>query len=80
MRGTVRWAIDGDELRLDQPDGHGLRFRVRDSIYPTRELRPLLHGQRGGGDYQFGWQTGNGLVGLRWEWRGGPGKPWGTPA
>ena len=64
----------GEELRLDQPDGRGLRFGVRDSIYPTRELRPLLRGQGGGGDYQFGWQAGNGLVGLRWEWRDGPGK------
>jgi hypothetical protein len=28
----------GAELCLDQPDGRGLRFGVRDSIYPTREL------------------------------------------
>lgn len=77
MRGEVRWAIDGQELRLDKPDGRGLRFRVRDTIYPTRDLRPLLRGQRGGGDYQFGWQAASGLIGLRWEWRDGPGKPWG---
>jgi hypothetical protein len=65
-------------LRLDQPDGHGLRFGVRHSIYPTRELRPLLRGQRGGGD-QFGWQAGNGLIWLDWEWRDGPASPWGAP-
>jgi hypothetical protein len=74
MRSAVRWAVDGEELRLDRPDGRGLRFRVRDSIYPTREL---LRGQRGGGGYQFGWQAGSGLVSLRWAWRDGPGKPWG---
>jgi hypothetical protein len=66
----------GAELRLDRPDGRGLRFGVRDSIYPTQEPRPLLRGQRGGG-YQFGWQAGNGLIWLQWEWRDGPGKPWG---
>jgi hypothetical protein len=38
MRSAVRWAVDGEELRLDRPDGRGLRFRVRDSVYPTREL------------------------------------------
>jgi heat shock protein HslJ len=78
VRGAVRWRIDGEELRLDKPDGRGLRFGVRDSIYPTRDLRPLLRGQRGGGDYQFGWQAGNGLISLQWEWRDGPGKPWGS--
>ncbi|HZD00699.1 MAG TPA: META domain-containing protein [Actinomycetes bacterium] len=40
--GEVRWAISGNQLRLDKPDGRGLRFRVRDTIYPSRELRPLL--------------------------------------
>jgi heat shock protein HslJ len=75
--GQVRWAISGDELRLDKPDGRGLRFRVRDTIYPSRDLRPLLQGQRNGGDYQFGWQAGDGLIALAWEWRDAPGKPWG---
>jgi heat shock protein HslJ len=79
MSGAVRWRIAGEQLRLDQPAGRGLRFRVRDTIYRTRDLRPLLRGQRGGGDYQFGWRAGNGLIGLRWEWRDGPGKPWGAP-
>jgi heat shock protein HslJ len=77
VHGAVRWRIDGEELRLDQPDGRGLRFRVRDTIYPSRDLRPLLRGQRNGGDYQFGWQAGNGGISLTWEWRDGPGKPWG---
>jgi heat shock protein HslJ len=77
MHGAVRWRIDGEELRLDKPDGRGLRFRVRDTIYPTRDLRRLLRGQRNTGDYQFGWQAGNGLIWLQWEWRDGPGKPWG---
>jgi heat shock protein HslJ len=77
MDGEVRWAIGGDELRLDKPYGHGLRFRVRDMVYPSRELRPLLQGRRGGGDYRFGWQAGEAGIGLEFEWREGPGKPWG---
>ncbi len=76
--GEVRWAISDDELRLDKPDGRGLRFRVRDTIYPSRDLRPLLQGQRNGGEYRFGWQVGNGLIALAWEWRDAPGKPWGS--
>src|SRR6266536_6203634 len=75
--GGVRWAINGDELRLDKPDGRGLRFRVRDTIYPSRELEPLLQGQRHCGDYRFGWQAGETGIGLEFEWRDGPGKPWG---
>jgi heat shock protein HslJ len=75
--GQVRWAISGDELRLDKPGGRGLRFRVRDTIYPSRELEPLLQGHRHGGDYQFGWQAGNERISLEWEWRDAPGKPWG---
>ncbi len=75
--GEVRWAINGDELRLDKPDGRGLRFRVRDTIYPSRDLEPLLQGQRNGGDYQFGWQAADGRISLEWEWRDAPGKPWG---
>jgi hypothetical protein len=77
MDGEVRWAINGEELRLDTPDGRGLRFRVRDTIYPSRELRPLLQGRRDGGDYRFGWQAGEAGIGLEFEWRDGPGKPWG---
>jgi heat shock protein HslJ len=77
MQGEVRWAIDGEELHLDKPDGRGHRYRVRDTIYPSRDLRALLRGQRNGGDYQFGWQAANGLIWLEWEWRDGPGKPWG---
>ena len=76
--GQVRWAISGGELRLDKPGGRGLRFRVRDTIYPSRHLRPLLQGQRNGGDYQFGWQAGDGVIALAWEWRDAPGKPWGS--
>jgi heat shock protein HslJ len=77
MQGEVRWAIDGEELRLDKPSGRGLRYRVRDTIYPSRDLWPLLRGQRDGGDYQFGWQAGEAGMGLEFEWRDGPGKPWG---
>jgi heat shock protein HslJ len=77
MDGEVRWAVSGEELRLDKPDGRGLRFGVRDSIYPSRELRPLLQGRRDGGDYRFGWQAGETGIGLEFEWRDGPGKPWG---
>jgi heat shock protein HslJ len=77
MDGEVRWATGGDELRLDKPDGRGLRFGVRDTIYPSRELRPLLQGRRDGGDYRFGWQAGETGIGLEFEWRDGPGKPWG---
>ena len=76
--GEVRWTISGDQLHLDKPDGRGLRFRVRDTIYPSRELRPLLQGQRNGGDYRFGWQAGDGRISLEWEWRNAPGKPWGS--
>jgi heat shock protein HslJ len=76
--GEVRWAVSGEELRLDKPDGRGLRFRVRDTIYPSRELRPLLQGRRDGGDYRFGWQAGEAGIGLEFEWRDGPGKPWGV--
>jgi len=76
VHGQVRWAISGGELRLDKPDGRGLRFRVRDSIYPSRELRPLLQGQRNGGDYRFGWQGGDERISLEWEWRRAPGKGW----
>jgi heat shock protein HslJ len=76
--GEVRWAISGDELRLDKPDGRGLRFRVRDTIYPSRDLRPLLQGQRNGGDYRFGWQASDGLISLEWQWRAGPGEGWGS--
>jgi heat shock protein HslJ len=80
VHGEVRWAISGDELRLDKPDGHGLRFHVRDTIYPSRELRPLLQGRRSGGDYRFGWLASEPetSIGLLWEWRDGPGKPWGS--
>jgi heat shock protein HslJ len=78
VHGEVRWAIDGGELRLDKPDGRGLRFRVRDTIYPSRDLRPLLQGQRNGSDYRFGWQAANGLISLEWEWRSAPGKGWGV--
>ena len=77
MQGEVRWAIDGEELRLDKPSGRGLWYRVRDTIYPSRDLQPLLRGQRDGGDYQFGWQAGEAGIGLEFEWRDGPGKPWG---
>jgi heat shock protein HslJ len=77
MQGEVRWRIDGEELRLDKPGGRGLRYRVRGTIYPSRDLRPLLRGQRDGGDYQFGWQAGEAGIGLDFEWRDGPGKPWG---
>jgi heat shock protein HslJ len=77
MQGEVRWAIDGEELRLDKPGGRGLRYRVRDTIYPSRDLRPLLRGQRDGGDYRFGWQAGEAGIALEFEWRDGPGKPWG---
>jgi hypothetical protein len=77
MEGEVRWAIGGEELRLDKPDGRGLRLRVRDTIYPMRDLRPLLQGRRHGGDYRFGWRPGDGSVLLDWEWRDAPGKPWG---
>jgi heat shock protein HslJ len=77
MDGEVRWAIGGDELRLDKPDGRGLRFGVRDTIYPTRELRPLLQGRRDGGDYRFGWQPVDTGIGLEFQWRDGPGKAWG---
>jgi heat shock protein HslJ len=75
--GEVRWAVSGQELRLDKPDGRGLRFRVRDTIYPSRELGPLLQGRRDGGDYRFGWQAGEAGIGLEFEWRDGPGKQWG---
>jgi heat shock protein HslJ len=77
MDGEVRWAISDDELCLDKPDGRGLRFRVRDTIYPSRDLRPFLQGRRNGGDYRFGWRTGSRLISLQWEWRDAPGKPWG---
>jgi heat shock protein HslJ len=77
MDGEVRWVISGDELHLDKPDGRGLRFSVRDTIYPSRELRPLLQGRRDGGDYRFGWHAGETGIGLEFEWRDGPGKPWG---
>jgi heat shock protein HslJ len=77
MQGEVRWAIESEELHLDKPDGRGLRYRVRDTIYPSRDLRPLLRGQRDGGDYRFGWQAGEGGIRLEFEWRDGPGKPWG---
>jgi hypothetical protein len=77
MDAEVRWAVSGEELRLDKPDGRGLRFRVRATIYPSRELRPLLQGRRDGSDYRFGWQAGKTGIGLEFEWRDGPGKPWG---
>jgi heat shock protein HslJ len=76
VAGEVHWAISGEELRLDKPDGRGLRFRVRDTIYPTRDLQPLTQGQRNGGDYRFGWRTSNELISLHWEWRDASGKPW----
>lgn len=77
MRDEVRWRIVDGELRLDKADGYGLRFQIRDSIYPTRDLHPLLRGKReGGGDYQYGWQDGGDRIGLVWEWRDGPGKSW----
>jgi heat shock protein HslJ len=76
VAGEVHWAISGEELRLDKPDGRGLRFRVRDTIYPTRDLRPLTQGQRNGGDFRFGWRATNELISLQWEWRDASGKPW----
>jgi heat shock protein HslJ len=78
VNGEVRWAIRGGELRLDKPDGRGLRFRVRDTIYPSRELCPLVQGRRNGGDYRFGWQAGDERISLAWEGRSAPGKPWGV--
>ena len=78
VSGEVRWAIEAGELRLGKPGGRGLRFRERDTIYPGRDLRPLLEGRRGGGDYRFGYHVASGSVGLGWEWRDGPGRPWGV--
>jgi heat shock protein HslJ len=77
MDGEVRWAISGEELRLDKPDGRGLRLRPRATIYPSRVLQPLLQGRRDGGDYRFGWHADKTGIGLEFEWRDGPGKLWG---
>jgi hypothetical protein len=71
-----RWRIEGEQLRLDKPGGRELRFRVRDTIFPTRDLRPLVRGRRGAADYQFGWKVDGPDVWLKWEWRDKPGKPW----
>jgi hypothetical protein len=77
VQGAVHWRIDGKELQLDKPGGRGLRYRMRPTIYPNPELRPLRQGQRDGGDYRFGWQAGDGQLSLEWQWRDGPGMPWG---
>jgi heat shock protein HslJ len=77
MDGEVGWAVEAGELRLDKPDGRGLRFRERDTIYPGRDLRPLLRGRRDGGDYRLGYSVDQGSAALSWEWRDGPGRPWG---
>ena len=81
-------AVFGRGLRLDKPGGRGLRFRVRDTIYPSRQLRPLLQGQRNGGDYRFGWQgvtsgsrlSGSGAARKGWEVAGMTREPtWPVP-
>jgi hypothetical protein len=81
LYGRVGWTVHGEELRLSKPDGTMLVFTPRDSVYPGRDLTPLLQGQRDGGDYRFGWgpQQPARLVGLGVADRAGdavePGRP-----
>jgi hypothetical protein len=77
LGGTVSWAIRDGKLRLTRPAGEGLVFAEKASIYPAGDLTPLLLGRRDGGDYRLGWSTRDGLVGVEWNWRDGPGRPWG---
>jgi heat shock protein HslJ len=76
LRGTVAWAVDGRRLRITGTYGRGLVFTAKASIYPDRDLIPLVQGQRDGGDYRLGWNTAAGRAWLEWEWRDRPGKPW----
>jgi heat shock protein HslJ len=76
--GRISWMVRGDELRIWKPDGPVLVFTPRESIYPHRDLTPLLQGQRDGGDYRFGWGANAERAWLVWEWRDGPGKAWGV--
>ena len=76
LRGTVSWAVDGRQLQITGAYGRGLVFTAKASIYPDRDLIPLMQGQRDGGDYRLGWNTGAGRAWLEWEWRDRPGKPW----
>jgi heat shock protein HslJ len=77
LGGTVNWAIRDGKLWLTRPAGEGLVFAQKASIYPAGDLTPLLLGRRDGGDYRLGWSTRDGLVGVEWNWRDGPGRPWG---
>jgi heat shock protein HslJ len=77
LGGTVSWAIRDGKLWLTRSTGEGLVFAKKPSIYPAGDLTPLLLGRRDGGDYRLGWSTHDGLVGVEWNWRDGPGRPWG---
>lgn len=76
LDGTVPWAVRAGRLRLTGPAGDGLVFAEKASIYPARDLTPLLLGRRDGGDYRLGWSRHDGFVGVDWNWRDGPGRPW----
>jgi len=77
LGGTVAWAVRDGKLWLTRPAGEGLVFVEKASIYPAGDLTSLLLGRRDGGDYRLGWSTHDGLVGVEWNWRDGPGRPWG---
>lgn len=77
LGGVVSWAVRDGKLWLTRPAGEGLVFAEKASIYPAGDLTPLLLGRRDGGDYRLGWSTRDGLVRVEWNWRDGPGRPWG---
>ncbi|MDG4826929.1 META domain-containing protein [Asanoa sp. WMMD1127] len=78
MRGDTGWLVEAGELRLDQSDGWGLRFRVVDQLYPGRGITPLLQGHHGTAEYRLGWSACTPEICLQADWRVAPGKPWST--
>ena len=75
--GEVAWTIADRTLTLTGHDGRQLTYRVRPSIYPDRNARTVLAGERAGGQYRLAAGRGDGGRYLTIETRTGAGSPWG---
>lgn len=77
LDGEVDADIDDEELTLTAANGDWLRLEVRDGVFPSRTMIPLAEGQRGDGDYRFGYEPGADGPFALWEFRASPGTGWG---
>jgi heat shock protein HslJ len=79
--GSTTWSISAHLLRLSNPDGHVLTYRVRPSIYPNLTARTIVAGDRAGGQFRLavgGASKDNGHMYIVFEERSAPGEPWGS--